>query len=168
MDSPRSTWLESVFPDEVFCFRRGAESSRSFSNESLNTGINKMKRSLMMMIAAGAMMFAVAGTASAGHGHGGSGFGISLNLGNAYGGYNQGYSTGYRSQAYAPRSYSNYGRQQVPSYRSYSTPSYGYRSTSYGQGYGGGGYGGGGYGGGGYGGGGYGGGGYGRSTCGYR
>jgi hypothetical protein len=159
MDSPRSTWLESVFPDEVFCFRRGAESSRSFSNESLNTGINKMKRSLMMMIAAGAMMFAVAGTASAGHGHGGSGFGISLNLGNAYGGYNQGYSTGYRSQAYAPRSYSNYGRQQVPSYRSYSTPSYGYRSTSYGQGYGGGAYGGGG---------GYGGGGYGRSTCGYR
>jgi hypothetical protein len=147
MDSPRSKWLESVFPDEVFCFRRGAKSSRSFSNESLNTGINKMKRSLMM-IAAGAMMFAVAGTASAGHGHGGSGFGISLNLGNAYGGYNQGYSTGYRSQAYAPRSYSNYGRQQVPSYRSYSTPSYGYRSTSYGQGYGGGAYG--------------------RSTCGYR
>jgi hypothetical protein len=147
MDSPRSKWLESVFPDEVFCFRRGAKSSRSFSNESLNTGINKMKRSLMM-IAAGAMMFAVAGTASAGHGHGGSGFGISLNLGNAYGGYNQGYSTGYRSQAYAPRIYSNYGRQQVPSYRSYSTPSYGYRSTSYGQGYGGGAYG--------------------RSTCGYR
>lgn len=108
-----------------------------------------MKRSLMMMVAAGAMMFAVAGTASAGHGYGGSGFGISLNLGNGYGGYNRGYSTAFRGVGYAPRGYSNFGYQPVPAYRGYSAPVYGYRGTSYGHGFGGG-----------YG--------YGRGGCGYR